>query len=244
MDGSSVAHHRFARKLVATLAAFAFAAAGLLSFSTSSASAFTCNNVQQYVHVLGDKSPLFNLAGLQASVTYVNPFVCSYVQPPNPRDGFSTQNFTVCTASCAFWVQTGYWKKWSTGVVEAICEFTGPSGYHQIDLHSISAATHPYQIDRVIIFGISGWGCFLDGSLWTSRPDSTMGFSIGSSMTIQGETDAAFSQIGAVSPSKTTFSSLNYHVGANWVPLTPVCQATDSHYGHSCAAGQYQDWTN
>jgi hypothetical protein len=73
-----------------------------------------------------------------------------------------------------------------------------------------------------------------------------MGFTGGTYMTVQGETDTTHTQIGRNSPATLSFTNLRWLNSASWAVLTPVLHTpVDSPYGGQVpTSGQFKNWTN
>jgi hypothetical protein len=212
--------------------------------------AVTCASTQEYVHAWGQENvPYAN--GVKAQIQgVVDPVVC-YV-PPNPQDRFTSENISVCIASvCTGWVQVGWIWRYGWSQPQQFCEFAPSNGNTRQWLGAwMGVSTKTYRLD---VQG-SSWYCGLDQAQAWHKTTTYMGFSSGTHLVAQGETDSLWSQIGDVAigipPSTTLLDQMKYLYGSSWLTFDVAGvdiagpSGSGSHYGVSePAPGSLRNWT-
>jgi len=149
---------------------------------------------------------------IRGDIEWTNPDVCT---TPN-NNAFSLAAVTLCTdgTDCDGWVQPG-WRKNQGGSADWVCEFHKTSGSPRnfIFQGPVSHYIHTYKMS---VDGFGSWSCFVDGVKKAEM--SNLGFTEGTFINAQGETNARYAQIGRVDPLKLCFRNMQYHtdVPAQW----------------------------
>lgn len=147
---------------------------------------------------------------IKGDIEWTNPNVCT---TPN-NNAFSLAAVTLCTeaTNCLGWVQPG-WRKNQGGSADWVCEFGKTNGNVFIFQGPVSHYIHTYKMS---VDGSGSWSCFVDGV--KKAEVSNLGFTEGTYINAQGETNARFAQIGRVDPLKLYFRNMKYHtdVPAQW----------------------------
>jgi hypothetical protein len=122
------------------------------------------------------------------------------------------------------------------------CEFK-QAGQQSYYYHfSLSAATHEYRVNYDPVNG--DWDCYRDG-LRVISSAGNLGFTSGTALFVQGETNSTHSQIGRNSPSRLLFANLAYKIGSGWSGMNVTLISPDSPYGSDePTPGQFRNWTN
>lgn len=182
----------------------------------------------------------------------INPFVCDKPNDDNQR--FTLEGIALCTnTNCPGWVEVG-WKRaqlWSSNKVYCYWKpINGPGFFTGVGV--ITQGTHVYRQELIGSGPTATWSCTLDGFVLDYQGVSTMGFSSGTHLVAQGETDSKYSQIGklhvGIPADSVLFDQMQYKTGSSWITLNidaldPICNGPN--YGCSePAAGQMLNWTN
>lgn len=127
------------------------------------------------------------------------------------------------------------------------CFYQHPIYYDQYGLKdfAISAATHTYRWTHDP--NDPWWDCTHDSSNHWSLSDSTVGFTGGKYLVVQGEAHQYHVQIGRNAPAKLSFTNLTYRLAGTttWPVLNVTLEAVQPPYGVSePQAGQMMVWTN
>ena len=187
--------------------------------------------------------------GVQANLDYFNPDVC-FLSPPH-HGQFSAESISIYPGPG--WVQVGIIKRFGWSESKMYCEFrptTDPNPPRVLREYDISNQQHAYELSVSHSEGQSYWDCLLDDVPKMSFATSYLGFSSGSWIPIQGETDSLYSQIGKDAPNKFVFSNIK-RLKTQWALVDVCCLNNVSGYGGrydrdvpSGTTGKFRNWTN
>jgi hypothetical protein len=180
-----------------------------------------------------------NADGIKADIQWTSPNVCTVPE----GNAFSLEGMTLCNlTSCDYWVQVGWWKQQGLTDPRFYCEFHSP-GRNVLQFRSLSSGAHNYKMQYDPLDSI--WDCLLDDDGWFSN-DQT-GFSRGTFLIAQGETNATHGQIGRMAPANILFYNMKYRRRDNstWYTMDVQSHDIDVPYGGAeVGAGTWQNWTN
>jgi hypothetical protein len=217
----------------------------------ASAAAFCASDWDHQAHVAGTQTLASTSAsGIRAHIAYVNGVVCQLV---SPHYGYIFENVTICQSSDCFgdgWVQVGYYKGQGWTEPKMYCEFTpenDPNPQRILRPFEISNQAHDYKVIVTHSEGQDEWACSVDGVVKMAYATSYLGFSSGTYLVAQGETNNFYSQIGRNAPDTLHYSNMDYY-SSGWQTFNVTLftlAGLGGHYGHSEPnPGEFDDWTN
>jgi len=192
-------------------------------------------------YAAGKRSIANSANGIKADIQYTLKPVCAIPA----GNAFSAEAIYLCINSlCDGFVQVG-WERSQSGTLRMYCEFQPPpaTGTGFIFYFSVTAATHNYKMQYDPLDSV--WDCFLDGA-W-KKDKGGLGFTTGTYLGAQGETNSTHTQLGRNSPSTLQYTTLQYRIAMNntWNTWSPNTFTRDPPYGASNpAVGSFADWTN
>jgi len=175
------------------------------------------------------------------TIQWTNPNPCTTTR----GDAFTLEGINISQSGANNgWVQVGWVDRQGYSAPKWYCEFTGESpGRWDLLEGTLGSGTYVYKMQYDSADGY--WDCIVNGSGKASRTGSWMGFTSGSWLVVQGETNATHGQIGKVAPSKLLFSDLQKRRGTTWSALNISVNNPPAPYGvDEPAAGQLRNWTN